>query len=348
MKLGRIVSGITATALSAAVTVSAAAPASADAVSDFYKGKTVTLIVGSGEGGSYDFMGRLIARHLQSHIPGKPNIIVNNMPGASSVRATGYVYNVALKDGSVMALVQPTVVLNKLIEPDAKYKPQELNWLGRVAPITLAGVVWHTAPADTVDEAKKHELIFGASGATGYAAIIPWAMNNIVGTKFRVVRGYKSMASEIVAMERGEIQGIGSLGWDYFPSRRPEWVENRTVRPLYVIGMERHDTLPNVPTVVELANTDLDRNVMQLFAGTISIGYAVMTPPGVPSERIDALQDALAKVAKDEAFLKDAQKRKLQIDPLTGSQVQKLVADVVEAPEAVVSKMREVIKPPKK
>jgi tripartite-type tricarboxylate transporter receptor subunit TctC len=322
--------------------------AAADSVSDFYRGKTLSLIVGSGEGGSYDLTGRMIARHLARYIPSQPNVIVNNMPGASSARAAGYLYSVAPRDGTAFGLVQPTVILNKLIEPNANYKPQEFDWLGRVAPIPLAGIVWHTTGVDNIEQAKEKELIFGASGATGYAAIIPWALNRLVGTKFRVVRGYQSMSSEILAMERGEIQGIGSLGWDYFPARRPEWIADKTIRPLYYIGLNRYSGLPNVPTIVELAKNDLDRNVMKLFAATISVGYAIMAPPNVPADRLAALQKALGQVVQDKDFIQEAQKQKVEIDPLSGPEVKKIVSDIFVMPQAATDKMLEVIKPPEK
>jgi tripartite-type tricarboxylate transporter receptor subunit TctC len=336
------------TALAALISAPIACSASAQTPAEFYQGKTVTLIIGSGEGGGYDLIGRVIAGGLQRHIPSAPKVIVSNMPGASSVRATQYLYNVAARDGTVIGLVQATVVLQKLIDQKAHYNPQEFNWLGRFAPVTLAGVAWHTAPADSIEKAKTQEVIMGAAGATGYAAIIPWAINAIVGTKFRVVLGYKSMASEIVAMERGEIQAIGSLSWDYFPSQRPEWIAKKIVRPLFIIGPERYSGLPDTPTIIELADNDLDRNVMRMFASTISIGYATFTPPGVPADRLAALRAAFAKLGDDAEVRASAGKLKLELSPRSGPDLDKTVSDIFSMPPAVIEKMRAVIKPPAK
>ncbi|MGE5537027.1 MAG: Bug family tripartite tricarboxylate transporter substrate binding protein [Gemmatimonas sp.] len=330
----------------AAVLALGAADASADAVADFYKGKNINLVIGSGEGASYDLVGRLVGQFLQRHIPGNPTIVPRNMPGASSVRATEYFYNVMQRDGTSLAFVQPTVVLNKITDPNAKYEPHEFKWLGRVGEVVTVGVVWHTAPALTVEEAKSKEVVFGAAGASGYAAQIPWALNRLVGTKFNVVRGYESMATEILAMERGEVQGIGSLVWDYFPVSKPDWVANKTVRPIYTISLTRHRSLPDVPTIVELASNDLDRNVMKLFGGTLSIGYAVATTPGVPADRLAALRQAFEAVVKDPEFIAEAKKRETDVDPLPGAELDKIVAELVAMPREVVAKMNEVIQPP--
>jgi tripartite-type tricarboxylate transporter receptor subunit TctC len=344
MKVGLTLSRCAAAA--AAVLALGIADAAADAVAEFYKGKNINLIIGSGEGASYDLVGRLVGQHLQRQIPGHPTIVPRNMPGASSVRATEYFYNVMPRDGTSLAFVQPTVILNKITDPTAKYEPQEFKWLGRVGEVVTVGVVWHTAPALTVEDAKTKEVVFGAAGATGYAATIPWALNRLVGTKFNVVRGYESMATEILAMERGEIQGIGSLVWDYFPASKPDWVANRTVRPIYTISLSRHRSLPDVPTIVELAQNDLDRNVMKLFGGTLTIGYAVATTPHIPAERLAALRQAFEAVVKDPEFVAEAKKRETEVDPLPGAELDRIVAELVSMPHEVVDKMNAVIQPP--
>jgi tripartite-type tricarboxylate transporter receptor subunit TctC len=334
--------------LVAAVVGFGVADARADAIADFYKGRTINLVIGSGEGASYDLVGRLVGQHLQRHIPGNPTIVPRNMPGASSVRAAEYFYNVMQRDGTSLAFIQPTVVLNKITDPSAKYEPQDFKWLGRVGQVVTVGVVWHTAPALTVEDAKSKEVVFGAAGATGYAAQIPWALNRLVGTKFNVVRGYESMASEIFAMERGEIQGIGSLVWDYFPASKPDWVANKTVRPIYTISLSRYRSLPDVPTIVELAQNDLDRNVMKLFGGTLTIGYAVATTPKIPDDRLAALRQAFEGVVKDPDFIAGAKKLETEVDPLSGAELDRIVAELVSMPRDVVDKMNAVIQPPSK
>lgn len=345
MKLGIRFRQIIAAGLAAcAIDVAAA---SADPIADFYKGKNISLIIGSGEGASYDIVGRLVAQHLQRYIPGRPTIVPRNMPGASSVRATEYFYNAMARDGTSLAFVQPTVVLNKITDPSAKYEPQEFKWLGRVGEVVTVGVVWHTAPALTVEDAKQKEVIFGAAGATGYAATIPWALNRLVGTKFNVVRGYESMSTEILAMERGEIQGIGSLVWDYFPASKPDWVAQKLVHPIYTVSLARYRLLPDVPTIVELAGNDLDRNVMKLFAGTLTIGYAVAASPQIPADRLAALRKAFDEVVKDPEFVAEAKRRETAVNPLTGPELDRIVGELVAMPREVVEKMNTVVQPPR-
>lgn len=321
--------------------------ASADTVEGFYRGKNISLIIGSGEGASYDLVGRLVGQYLQRYIPGHPTVVPRNMPGASSVRATEYFYNAMPRDGTSLAFVQPTVVLNKITDPTAKYEPREFKWLGRVGEVVTVGVVWHTAPAHTVEEATQKEVIFGAAGATGYAATIPWALNRLIGTKFNVVRGYQSMATEILALERGEVQGIGSLVWDYFPVSKPDWVEKKMVLPIYTISLARYRSLPEVPTIVELAKNDLDRNVMKLFAGTLTIGYAIAATPQIPNDRLSALRNAFDSAVRDPEFLAEAKRRDTEVDPLSGPEVDRIVADLVAMPREVIDKMNTVVQPPR-
>jgi tripartite-type tricarboxylate transporter receptor subunit TctC len=332
--------------LAAAALLLVPGTAFAQSAESFYKGKTMALVIGSGEGASYDLVGRMVARALEKQIPGHPTIVPRNMPGASSIRATEYVYNAMPRDGTSLMFVQPTVVLNKAIDPKAKYEPREFKWLGRVGEVVTVGVVWHTAPALTVEEAKKKEVIFGAAGASGYAATVPWALNALIGTKFNVVRGYKSMATEIVAMERGEVQGIGSLVWDYFPASRPDWVKDKKVLPIYTISLSRYHSLPDVPTIVELAGSELDRNVMKMLAGTLTIGYAVATTPGVPDDRLVVLRKAFDAAVKDPALLGEAQKLQTEVSPLSGPDVDKIVVDLMGMPSEVVEKLNAVIQPP--
>lgn len=332
--------------LAAAALLLVPGAAFAQSAESFYKGKTMALVIGSGEGASYDLVGRMVARALEKQIPGHPTIVPRNMPGASSIRATEYVYNAMPRDGTSLMFVQPTVVLNKAIDPKAKYEPREFKWLGRVGEVVTVGVVWHTAPALTVEEAKKKEIIFGAAGASGYAATVPWALNALIGTKFNVVRGYKSMATEIVAMERGEVQGIGSLVWDYFPASRPDWVKDKKVLPIYTISLSRYHSLPDVPTIVELAGSELDRNVMKMLAGTLTIGYAVATTPGVPDDRLAVLRKAFDAAVKDPALLGEAQKLQTEVSPLSGPEVDKIVVDLMGMPREVVEKLNAVIQPP--
>ena len=217
----------------AALSVWIAPAHAADPVADFYRGKTIAFIIGSGEGGAYDLGGRLMARYLARYIPGNPTLVPQNMPGASSLRAAAYIYSVAPHDGTAFGTAQPTIVLNKLLDPGASYQPEKYTWIGRLQPMTLVGVAWSAAAHHTMADAKKEKLVVSASGASGTSAIVPWALNRIAGTHFQVVTGYQSLVPQFLAMERGEVEGIGSatLG-DVL--KHQDWIANRKVElPLH-------------------------------------------------------------------------------------------------------------------
>jgi tripartite-type tricarboxylate transporter receptor subunit TctC len=295
-----------------------AAPAvSADQITDFYRGKTVTFIIGSGEAGSYDLGGRLIARYLSKYIPGNPTLVPQNMPGASSVRAASYINSVAARDGSLLGTAQPTIILNKLLDPAAKYEPEKYTWIGRLQPMTLVGIAWKAAPDHTMEDAKSRKLIVGASGASGTSAIVPWALNRLIGTHFQVVTGYASAVPQLLAMERGELEGVGSESLNDVLARR-DWIDNGKVSFLYTIATRRSSQLPDVPAIVEFAQND----------------------------RTAILRAAFLKMAKDPDFLAEAGKIGLNPEPLSGEDLQKVVAETLSATGAAVQKLRDVTQPP--
>ena len=322
-----------------------AAAAEADPVEDFYKGKTINLIIGLGAGGGYDLSARLVAQHLSDFIPGRPTIVPRNMPSAGSIAAAEYVFNVAPRDGTVLAMFQPTFVLEKMTDRARKYEPQRFTYIGRVDQSVLVGLVWHTAPAQTLEDAKKTEVVVSANAAAGTSATMPWALNRLIGTKFKVVLGYESSAGMGLAMERGEAHGNGSTSWDYLETK-PDWFADKKIKILYTIALERFHKLPDVPTILELASDEQDRNVLKMIASTSSIGRAILSTPDVPRERAEALRKAFDAMVKDPKFLADAAKRRLGVDPAPGAAVEKMVADVTAQPDEVVEAMKRATMPP--
>ena len=209
----------------ACVVAAASQPAAAQ---DFYRGKTINLMVGSGEGGGFDLSARLVAQFLPRFIPGSPTIVVQNMPGASGLRVAEYMYNVAPRDGSVIAITQPSMVQHKVLNASARFNPAEYAWLGRLGGFVTFAVVWHTAPAQTVEGAKQRERILGAVGPSEPGAMLPAALNVLAGTRFTIVKGYKSAAEMGLAVERGEIHGSGSASYEYVSSKG--WLGTRARR----------------------------------------------------------------------------------------------------------------------
>ena len=316
----------------------------ADPVADFYRGKSVTFIIGSGEAGVYDLGGRLMARYLSRYTPGNPTFVPQNMPGASSVRAASYIYSVAPRDGTALGTVQPTVVLNKLLDPTAKYEPEKYTWIGRMQPVTLVGVAWNAAPNHTMADAKARKLIVAASGASGTSAIVPWALNRIAGTHFQVVNGYVSLIPQLLAMERGEVDGVGSGSLTDVLVKQ-DWMTNHKVNFLYTIASRRSAKLPDVPAIVEFAGNDLDRAVLRLLGSVTDIGFTIMAPPGVPADRVAGLREAFSAMVKDPDFVAEAAKIGLEPDPLSGEELQHIVADTLGATGEAVQKLHDVTQP---
>jgi tripartite-type tricarboxylate transporter receptor subunit TctC len=316
-------------------------PGKAQSVADFYRGRTVNFLVGSGEGGGFDLSARLSAQFIGRYIPGNPTVVVQNMPGASGLRAAEYVYNVAPRDGSVIAITQPSIVLHKVLNPSARFNPVDYAWIGRVASFTAYGVVWHTAPVQTMADAKSKEVILGAVGPSGPAVMLPYALNQLAGTKITIVKGYKSAAELGLAMERGEVQGSGSSAYEYVYSKG--WLDKKLVRFLYTIGLARNPNVPDAPTVIELVPDQRGKDVIRLAASASDIGRSIIAPPGLPPERVAALRQAFEQMVRDPEFIAESARRRLDFDPLPAQAIFKIVADDMAMPADVVEAARKIL-----
>ena len=293
----------------------------------------------------YDSGGRLMARLLPRYIPGAPTIVPRNMPGASSVIAAENIYNLAPRDGLTIGTVQPSVVLNKVLDPKARYEPEKYTWIGRVQPSTLVGISWHTSGVLKADDAKTKSIPMGASGAAGTSAMVPWALNELTGTKYKVIRGYQSSRQQILAMEKGELGGVGSTGLTDILARK-DWMDGGFVKFLYAISRTRSKHLPDVPALTELAGDDIARNVLGMLGSVSDVGQTIMGPPGMDSARTAQLRRAFDALMKDPEFIADAAKLTIDVEPLTGAALEKLVAASVSGPAEVMEKLRHVTRPP--
>ena len=323
----------------------AAAAETSPAVADFFRGKTINLVVGSGEGGGFDLSARVSAPFLSRYIPGNPTVVVQNMPGASGLRAGEYVYNVAPRDGSVICITQPSIVLHKVLNPAARFAPQDFTWIGRLGSFVTYGVVWHTAPVQAIAEATTRGLILGAVGPSGPGAMVPAALNLLAGTRITIVKGYKSAAELGLAMERGEVHGSGSSSFEYVASKG--WLDGKLARFLYTIGLKRTPNAPDAPTVVELAPDARGKNVMRLAASASEIGRAILAPPGIPADRAAALRHAFEQMIVDPDFIAESERHSLDADPLPADEIRKIVADDMAMPAVVVDAMRAIVEPEK-
>ena len=330
--------------LAASLLFLAAGPALAQDA-DFYKGKTINLIIGSAESGMYDSGGRLMARLMPRYIPGAPTIVPRNMPGASSVRAAEFLYNVAPKDGLTLATVQPSIVLNKVLDPAAKYEPEKYVWIGRVQPVSLVGITWHTSGVLSAADAKTKAIPMGASGAQGTSAMVPWALNALTGTKFNVVRGYQSSRQQILATEKGELGGVGSTGLTDILARK-DWMDAGHVKFIYSISRTRSKHLPEVPALPELADNAFAKQVLGMLGSVSDVGQTLMGPPGMDAALTPVLRRAFDELMKDKEFIAEAAKLTIDVEPQDGATLEKTVAEGSTGPKEVLDKLREVTRPP--
>jgi len=329
-------------ALLAAVALSA--PAAANEVADFYKGKNVTIVVGHEVGTGFDIYARVLAPHLSRHLPGNPNVIVQNMVGASGVVAANWLANVAPKDGTVMATFVHTVAFEPVFgNAKAQYDPAKLAWIGNMEDSVGTCGVTKASGIAKFDDLLAKEAVFGATGATGPLGTFAQAVRNLVGAKLKVVYGYKGSAEVKLAMNRGEVQGICGLPLSTIKSFWGDEYRSGDFRPVIQLSGKPNAELKGLPHVDSFAKTEEDKQVFGLIFGAQALGRVYVGPPGQPEARVKALRAALAAAMKDEKFLADAAKAKIDIDPMTGEEVSALIARLSAVPPAVAARAKQAI-----
>jgi tripartite-type tricarboxylate transporter receptor subunit TctC len=328
--------------LALSVLLAAAAPAAAqqEDVAAFFKGKTLRLMVGIGVGSGYDINARLLARHMAAHIPGQPAIIVQNQPGAGSLTMTNALYNTGPFDGTVFGASFNGMPTTPLLQPaGARFDPLKLSWLGSTNRETQVTYVWHSVPVESLDELRTKELVVGAQapGSTQYD--YPMLVNHLFGFRFKVVTGYQSTSKINLAMESGEVQGT-LANWSTLKALSSNWLAEKKVKLIAQWALKQHPELAGVPLVLDLAKTDADRQALMLALARLEYGRPFFLPPNVPAPRLDALRRAFDATMKDPAYLAEADKLKIEVDPLSGEQVAALVAQVSRTPADTVARVR--------
>jgi tripartite-type tricarboxylate transporter receptor subunit TctC len=313
-----------------------------DTAEDFYRGKTVTIVVGVGPGGGYDQYARLAGAHLGRHIPGQPNVIVQNMPGGGQTRATLYAYNAAPKDGTVLLAVLQAVTQNAALDTIKGVDPEKFNWIGRMTSVVEVGVGWRASGIETIEDARKSKVIAAGTVASGSPVIMPSLLNKYAGTQFRIVRGYDSSAKMLLALEQGEAQ-VSLASWPSLKAGRTDLLREKKISVIYQVSLKRHPDLPNTPTVGELAQGDAGKAALRFFASSAEVGRSLVAPPGVPADRVRVLRDAFNRMAKDPAVLADAKKRNIEFDSASGEELTHIVAETLATPKDVVDQLKEVV-----
>jgi tripartite-type tricarboxylate transporter receptor subunit TctC len=319
-----------------------AGSAQAQSVEEFYKGKTISMVIGYSPGGGYDTYARLVARFMGDHIPGKPQIVPRNMPGASSRVAAAFVYNVAPKDGTTLATGDQSLSVAQVMGEKLQFDTTKFIYIGNPSAENNTTVTWHTSPVKTIDDAKKIEVPVGATGGST-SSQYPRAMNAVLGTKFKVILGYPGGNDINLAMERGEVSGRGSNSWASWKATRPEWLKDKKINILVQIGLSKSPDLPDVPLLMDLATNEEDRAVLKLLSSPSAIGRPIFTTPGVPEDRVKALRAAFQATIKDPAFIEEAKKAQLDLEPVSGEELQKIVSDIVATPEPIAKRLAEII-----
>jgi tripartite-type tricarboxylate transporter receptor subunit TctC len=327
-------------AASVAAAIGLGSPASAQTPEQFYKGKTIDFVIGYPPGGSNDVYGRLIAHYMIKHIPGNPNVVPKNQPGAGSFLAVNQIANVAPKDGTVIGIGAPTIALDeKLGSPGVRFKTAELNWIGRVDSLINMVFTRKDAKVQSYEDALKYEVKLAGTGAGSTVSIYPTVMNHVFGTKFKLVMGYRGSNEAMLAVERGEVDGH-STSWTALKVAHPDWIRDKKVTVFVQFAVKPHPEMPDVPTVVSLARNDEERQVLTAIVSAAEVGTAFFTTPGAPADRVEALRRAFDATMKDPEFLADAEKTKLTVGAMTGEELQKLVGQVSNLSPALLAKVR--------
>lgn len=317
-------------------------PASAQTVEKFYAGKTIAMLVPAAPGGSYDLATRVIARHLGKWIPGNPALIPQTMVGAGGLRAVNYLYEKAMRDGTVMAMpVQENVIADVVGGGEVRYKMEDFNWIGRLAHGTDVIAAWHGTGVKTIADATRVEVSLGATGKASGTSLYPMVLNNILGTKFKVVHGYRH-TEILLAVERGEVGGaftsLNTLKTVY-----PQWIADKKVNMLVAIAAEPAPELAGVPDIVSLAKTPEDKQVLNIFASSTEIGRSLMMPPQVPADRVAAVRAAFDAMVKDQDFQKDMAQAEIELGPKSGAALQDYIVQSRSVAPSVLARARAAI-----
>ena len=331
-------------ALAAVACAALAAPASAQSVEDFYKGKTIRFLVGYGPGTGYDVYMRLVQRHIGNHIPGKPNVVPENMPGAGGLVMTNYLYNVAPRDGTAIGLPSRNLVTDPLHGNEAaKFDAMKFAWIGSVSSDVATCLSWRASGVTTLEDAMKHEVKIGGNGPQTDSAIMPRVLNALIGTKFRIFNGYPDSGAVGLAMEQKEVDGYCGFTLGSVRAARPAWLEKDLVAILAQMGPAKHPDLPNVPNPLDLLKDEEARQAFLLVFGLGKMGRPIAAPPGVPADRVAALRKAFQDTLVDPEFIADVKTSRIDVDaPENGVFIEKLIGQLYATPKRVVDRITEI------
>jgi tripartite-type tricarboxylate transporter receptor subunit TctC len=314
------------------------------AADEFYRGKTINLYIGFSAGG-YDAYGRLLARHLGKHIPGAPNVVANNMPGAGSMKLSQVLRDVAPRDGTAFGIVDRGLLVSSFVNPQATPLDfSQLTWIGSITKENLLCVSWHTSAVKTAEDLLTKPFVAGGIGRTDISYVSVSVLNNLFGARIKFIPGYPGTNDLVLAIERGEVEGRCNWSQSSLMATRPNWLREKKITVLLQYGMKRDPAFPDVPTAVELARNEAERTVIRFLFSPEEIARPFAAPPGLPSERLHILRSAFDASMQDKELLEEAQKASLDVNPRTGDEVTSIIKEIYAAPPAVVAKAQEILK----
>ena len=321
-------------------------PTSAQTPAEFYAGKTVTLIASVDAGGAVDLNARQVAKHMARYIPGRPTIVVRNMPGAGHVLATNFLFNQAARDGTIFGTVINGMPLHQVTGGQGvRFDALKFNWIGSTGVSNLTIMVWHTAGISSLDDVKKRELVLGATGVGSGSYIYAYGLNHLLGTRFKIVTGYKGINDIDLATERGEVQGRGGASLSGLLKEHPDWLKSRKLFPIVQIGFRRDKLYPDVPLMHELEATEEQRQVLKVLSSPVLVGRPYLAPPDTPGDRVAALRKAFADTMQDGQFRAEAEQFSLELNPITGEELAKVVGDTLHTPPDLLALVKPILSP---
>jgi tripartite-type tricarboxylate transporter receptor subunit TctC len=311
----------------------------------FYKGKTVELYIGYTAGGGYDLYARVLARHMGKHLPGNPMVVPKNMEGAGSLRLANWLYNAGPKDGTVFGIIGRGTGFDPLLEhKGGQFDATKFTWIGSANNEVSICVAWYTTGITKFEQLLTQELTVGGTGTAADTDQFPKIANGVLGTKMKIITGYPGGTDVGLAMERGEVKGRCGWSWSSVKSTHAAWLKDKKINILVQLALQKHPELPDVPLIIDLAKTDEQRQVLKLIFVRQVMGRPFLAPPGIPADRVAALRKAFIATLADKDFLADAEKSQLEINPVPGEELEKLVKEVYASPPEVAKKAAELLK----
>lgn len=314
---------------------------SAQGVEDFYRDRSIDMVVGGGSGGGVDIFARLVAKHLAAYIPGGPSIVARNMPAAGGIAGVSYLFNRSPRDGSALGTMARGPLLEPLIGTnEAQFDPTKFGWIGSVSKEVSICAAWHTTSFKTIDDAKQREMTVAGTGGSSETDTFPVMLNQIIGTKFHLIRGYRGTQDTLLAIERGEVDGRCGWGLSSIMATNPDWMTGRKITVLLQMALEGHPTLKGVPVVTDLVDRSEDIQLLRLFLGTQAMARPFFTTPEVPNERLRALRTAFSDMTKDTTFIAEAHKLNVEVEPTTGETIESILREIYASPADVIARAK--------